>query len=183
MFEIDTSLWSSFGAPIVSNLSADDDPLLWQVAVETVISDAQTACQKRAGRSAIVAQVGRCSHWLAPNKARWITQDGEFTWPSGYKSKGSFFSGLPEFDWHVVWHYVDDSHWQPATLSEFKRPLLLQVAIPARTGLHIRASVHAMWSPGPISSLNQRRLFYGFRKMKSGWQCRAYSGPKINGSA
>lgn len=179
----EASLWPSFAEPIGANLSAGDDPLLWQAAIETVISDAQTACQQRVGRSPIVAQIGRCSHWLAPNKARWSTPDGEFTWPSGYNSKGRFFSGLPEYDWSAYLHYVDDSTWQPAALADFKRPLLFQVAIPARTALHIRASIHAMWSPGPISALNQRRLFYGFRKTPAGWQCRACRGPVIKGSA
>jgi hypothetical protein len=148
-----------------------------------VIGDAQIACHERVGRSPIIARIGRCSHWLTPNKALWITQDGEFTWPSGYNSKGNFFSGLPEFDWSVAWHYVNDSIWQVATFSEFKRPLQLQVAVPARTRLHIRASIHAVWSAGPYSELNQRRLFYGFRKLQSGWRCRAYGGPKIKRSA
>ena len=172
------SLWPCFQAQIVAHLSADDDPGLWQVALETVIQDADNACRDYTGKARIIGQIGCCSHWLAPNKARWITNDGEFTWPSGYRGKAGFFGGLPEFDWCLSWiRDVKTGGWRHAPASHAKRPLVLRVAIPARTGLHIRASIHAMWAPGPRADLNLTRLFYGFRKLDSEWKFRAYRGP------
>src|SRR5262249_14756987 len=156
----------------------------WQAAIETVIGDAELACREHRGKARVITQIGRCSHWLAPNKARWITADGEFTWPSGYEPKGGFFGGLPEFDWHLFWERDEkDMTWRQVPKLSTKRPLLLRVAVPARTALHLRASVQAKWVPGPQPELNLSRLYFGFRKANSVWRCRAYHGPEREGRA
>src|SRR5688572_8226383 len=95
------SLWPSFAEQVIPRLTPDDDSALWQAVIETVIRDAEVACEALHGKPRVIAQIGCCSHWLAPNKARWITSDGEFTWPSGYQPKAGFFGGLPEFDWYL----------------------------------------------------------------------------------
>jgi hypothetical protein len=178
------SLWPSFAGQIIPRLAADDDPALWQAVIDAVIGDAEVACEELRAKARVIAQIGRCSHWLAPNKARWITSDGEFTWPSGYQPKAGFFGGLPEFDWGLFWERdTKEGSWRRTPNVRAKRPLLLRVAIPARTALHLRASVQAMWAPGPRPELNLCRLFYGFRKVASVWQQRAYQGPKSEGRA
>jgi hypothetical protein len=178
------SPWPYFAEQIIPRLTSDDDSALWQVVVEPVIGDAELACQHYRGKARIIAEIGRCSHWIAPNKARWITSDGEFTWPSGYQPKAGFFGGLPEFDWHLFWERDDkEGTWRHTPKVRAKRPLLRRVAIPARTALHLRASLQAIWAPGPRPELNPSRLFYGFRKLDSIWQCRAYRGLKGKGRA
>lgn len=178
------SFWPFFAAHVVPRLTADDDAALWQAAVEAVIGDAEIACEGLRGKSRVIAQIGRCSHWLAPNKARWITSDGEFTWPSGYQPKAGFFGGLPEFDWYLFFERdATERTWRHVAKPRAKRPVLLRVAIPARTGLHLRASIQAMWSPGPKPKLNLSRLFYGFRKMDTIWRCRAHRELKGGGRA
>src|SRR5262245_25426135 len=168
------SRWDSFASHLVARLSPDDDPSLWQIAIETVIGDAESLCRECAAKRPVVAQIGRCSHWWAPNKARWLTEDGEFTWPSGYLPKSGFWGGLPEFDWYLFWQYHrENGTWRQTPKMVAKRPLLRRVAIPARTGLHLRASVQAIWTPGPAPEFSPARLFYGFRKAESLWECKA----------
>jgi hypothetical protein len=173
------SLWPSFALHLVPLLTAVDDPALWQIAIDTVLGDAVIACEGVPKKTRIIAQIGCCSHWLAPNKARWVTSDGEFAWPSGYQPKAGYWGGLPEFDWHLAFEREEKQNiWRHIPKVRAKRPLFLRVAIPARTALHLRASIAAMWAPGPKPELIPARLFYGFRKLDSVWRRRAYQGPK-----
>ena len=170
-------LWSQFEPAIAAYLTSDDDVALWRSVIEAVVGDANRLCSLYRGRAQVFVQVGCCSHWLAPHKAHWITEDGEFVWPSGYLSKGNFFGGLPELDWQASWaRNAGDGVWLPVERMRARRLFLLRVAVPARTARHQRASVHAMWSPGPPPASKQDRMFYGFRKSSQGWTFKVYRG-------
>lgn len=173
----DLSLWPSFAEQIIPRLNQDDDPALWQAVIETVIGDAESACQFKRSKTSIIAEIGCCSHWLAPHKLRWMTPNGVFVGPSGYQVKRGFLGGLPEFDWHSTWQYdLTQRIWRHAPQIRPKRPLLLRIAVPARSACHLRATVHAMWCPGPRPVWNCFRMYYGFRKRDDVWKCKAYLG-------
>ncbi len=95
-------LWPMFERVIAPLLGEEDDPTLWPVALDTIYSDAEALARLVTGSYRVLTQIGRCSHWMAPNKARW-TADGSFAWPSGYGGIGFRFTGLPEFDWFRQW--------------------------------------------------------------------------------
>jgi hypothetical protein len=177
-----TQPWDDFAPAILEQLGPHDDAALWQLAIETIVSDAAHTCQRLPPNASLILQIGRCSHWLAPSKARWITRAGdEFAWPSGYKTKNGFFGGLPEFDWELLFSSDRNCReWENVGRIRSKRPFLLRIAIPARTRLHLRASVVAMWTPGPRGDLDPGRLFYGFRMVQSVWRLKAYGGPKVD---
>src|SRR5258706_14375081 len=83
---------------IKGHLTADDDPDLWRVVLETVFVDLAVIQTEPA-----LVEIGCCSHWLRPHQTRW-TADGGFAWPTGYgRPGGGGFSrnGLPEVDWSV----------------------------------------------------------------------------------
>lgn len=57
-------------------LGSEDDPELWQVAVQHILAQLTPV-------PGMLVELGRCSHWLRPHQTRW-TADGGFAWPSGY---------------------------------------------------------------------------------------------------
>ena len=62
-----------FVGRITDHLRADDDPKLWQTAVETIIAEAGLLCHRYRGKSEIFTQIGSCSHWMSPhNKGSWF---------------------------------------------------------------------------------------------------------------
>jgi hypothetical protein len=172
--------WESVIATIAGQLGEQDDVRLWEAALNTILSDAKIVLQRCSDRQAVMLQVGCCSHWIAPNKLRWLTDNGQFAGPAGYLSKRGWFGGLPEFDWSVSFETTPANHvWVPLELRGKRRWPSIRVAIPARTASRIRASVHVFWERGPRPDFTIARAYYGFRRSKSGWQSRAYAGPKI----
>jgi hypothetical protein len=161
-------VWPQFEKALWSKLGPKEDVALWQEAIDQVISDAEATYKPHLSRRLIFAQIGQCSHWLAPNKARWLTRVGEFAWPSGYEVKGGWLGGLPEFDWSKAWRRMDAGHWEAASKIEGKRPLVLRVSIPAKTASRYRASVHTIWMPDPCGKVI--RSFFGFRRATNTWK-------------
>ena len=58
---------------ISDHLTGDDDSDLWDVAVNTILTDA--ALLARDTREDVFSQVGCCRHWIRPHQMRW-TVDG-----------------------------------------------------------------------------------------------------------
>lgn len=166
-------LWSCFAAT-VEHLEAGDDPRLWRVAVETIVADAETLCRRTPGKGRVFARLGRCSRWMSPhNKGSWF-KGRRFAWPTGYGSNGSTVFGLPEFDWSLTWEWGIGPHtrWEPAEGPAGKRPLLLRIALPARTARHVKAVAHTLWTPGPPTGPKEPLLQgYAFEKGPGGWRC------------
>jgi hypothetical protein len=103
------------GDPILTNLDIrwcsdrldeDDDPELWQVALDHILGEFQK-------EDDALVEVGRCSHWLRPHQSRW-SAGGGFAWPTGYGcgSGGYSRSALPQFDWSLVLRWTG-STWKP----------------------------------------------------------------------
>ena len=126
-------LWPVFEPVIAPLLGEEDDPTLWSVVLETIYADAQALARLVTGPHRVLTQIGRCSHWLAPNKARW-TADGSFAWPSGYGAIGFSFTGLPEFDWYGQWAWCPGSRsWMVTDGRPSSQDLVFRVAVPSRT--------------------------------------------------
>jgi hypothetical protein len=157
--------------PILTNLDIrwfsdrlddDDDPELWQVALDRILGEF------RKEDDALV-EVGRCSHWLRPHQARW-SANGGFAWPTGYGNGRGGHSQLafPQFDWSVVMGWTG-STWEPIKRRSIRHSI--RVTIPSRTKRHQQAAVHTVWHTGKEKEL----IFYGFRKRERGWVCTASS--------
>lgn len=165
---------------VLERLAANDDARLWEVALTTILSDAQVVLAQLSVKQHAVLQVGCCSHWIAPSKLRWVTKNGQFAGPAGYQSRGGWFGGLPEFDWSACFATLPAMRrWVPVEGRVKQRFPLIRVAIPARTASRIRASVHVLWERGPRPDFTLARLYYGFRRSAIGWRCRAYLGPQF----
>ncbi|MDB5290042.1 MAG: hypothetical protein JWL69_1283 [Phycisphaerales bacterium] len=149
---------------LVPLLNEQDDPALWQVAVEHILAE----LSKTPG---MLVEIGRCSHWLRPHQTHW-TADGGFAWPVGYGGRGYSRLGLPQFDWSVVMAWTGE-RWEPAR-AKIKGPAestSLRITIPSRTTRHQQAAIHTLWKSGS----NEERRFYGFRKKEGVWRCTAES--------
>ena len=171
--------WTSFANRLEEHLTDHDDPLLWQVAIQTVLTEAAFLCRHRRGKQEIFAEIGCCSHWMSPhNNGSWFS-DGRFAWPTGYGSDGFTIMGLPQFDWSEKWMWIDgdDEHWKPVAKISGKRPLVFRMAVPARTARHVRAVVHTLWAPGS-PTVPDEKLFqgYAFENTNDQWSCVATSG-------
>jgi hypothetical protein len=155
---------------IIEHLTNDDDPDLWDVAINTILTDA-TAQFCPDTQEDIYAQVGCCRHWIRPHQMRW-TADGGFAWPAGYDktTTGYSFSALPDLDWSVFFKWTG-SDWELGRTGG--RCILLRVAIPGRTARHLQAAVHTIWTPRSPSSKEKVVQLYGFRKQDDFWQLRA----------
>jgi hypothetical protein len=170
--------WPFFGQTIGKYLKTNDDPELWETAVERILSDAELLCRRHRGRRGIFAQIGSCSHWMAPhNKGSWF-RDVRFAWPTGYGGAGFTIYGLPEFDWFASWKWIaEDSHWGPVERIGGKRPLILRVALPTRTAARVRAVAHVLWTPGsPTTPAEELRQGYAFQRRDGRWQYVATAG-------
>jgi hypothetical protein len=157
--------------PILTNLDIrlfsdrlddDDDPELWQVALDRILGEF------RKEDDALV-EVGRCSHWLRPHQSRW-SAGGGFAWPTGYGSGSGGYSrsALPQFDWSLVLRWTG-STWEPIKRRSIRHSI--RVTIPSRTKRHQQAAIHTVWHTGKEKEL----VFYGFRKRHEGWVCTASS--------
>jgi hypothetical protein len=145
---------------ILARLTDDDDPELWRLVVDTVLSDL-------APQPDALVQIGRCSHWLAPHQYRWQA-DGGFACPMGYGAGGFSLQGLPEFDWSAIFRWTGEV-WEPVSASSVR--YALRLSIPSRTRHHRQAAVHSLWMTGK----EKVRRFYGFRNRQGAWQCTAIS--------
>ena len=169
-------LWSNFQAAMDPLFGEDDDPALWFAVTNVVFLDAQALCGIAVDGRRIVAQLGRCSHWLRPHQTRWPA-DGGFAWPTGYDGEGFSRLGLPEFDWFRQWCWNSDSHrWEVWESAPSSSELVFRVAIPGRSRRHLQAAVHTIWQPGTPPRPGRDFLqFYGFRQQATGaWKCTAY---------
>jgi hypothetical protein len=143
---------------LLERLTEDDDPVLWRVAAETILSDI-------AAEAGMLVEVGRCSRWLRPHQSRW-TADGGFALPMGYGGGSGF--ALPELDWSVTLRWTGET-WETVPPCSLRRAV--RVSIPARTRRHRQAAVHTLWMTGK----EKTRRLYGFRKDDAGWRCTAVS--------
>ncbi|MCH8044873.1 MAG: hypothetical protein IID44_14265 [Planctomycetes bacterium] len=173
--------WSTLSQPVVALLDDGDDTTLWEAALNLILSEASFLARHAITQPAIVATIGRCSHWLRPHQARW-TADGGFAWPSGYGGVGYSRTGAPEFDWSIsaAWNSSADN-WQPIAsdsreLHGKNKLLTFRVTIPAHTIQHRQAAIPTEWMPGsPVIPKRPCRQIYGFRQIEGSWQCTATS--------
>lgn len=164
---------------LLDHFSASDSAQLWEIAIKTILADANQVFAETPARQGIVLQIGCCSRWLAPHAFRWSVKSGQFVAPAGYVGRGRFLRGIPELDWGSCFERTAIDHpWIPIKDVDQRSPLI-RVAIPARTVSRIRASVHVLWQRGPKPHFTIARSYYGFRLSQSGWRHRAYVGPRI----
>ena len=170
-----TAIGRQFQSALVHALDTNDDIDLWSAAVGQIIADAEFLCQNPTTTQTVFAKIGRCSHWLRPHQTRW-TADGGFAWPSGYGGSGYSRSGLPEFDWSLMWQWnASDHKWEFKDKLSGKRRLQLRIAIPSRSTQHNQVAVHTLWSPGCPTTPTQKLIqFYGFRFHDGAWRATAY---------
>jgi hypothetical protein len=150
--------------------------------LDIIYADDQALARLVAGPHRVHTQIGRCSHWLAPNKARW-TADGSFAWPSGYYSTGLRFTGLSEFDWFGQWAWCPRSKsWMVTDDRPSSEDLVCRVPVPSRTCQYGQAAVHTVWRPGapPLPRVEVMQ-FYVFRQRTANWSFTAYRywSPKV----
>ena len=156
-------------AAIAEYLTDEDDPVLWDVAMNTILTDA--AQLARDAKKPVFSQVGCCRHWIRPHQSRWAA-DGGFAAPFGYDrtTTDNSFRALPDLDWSVFFEWTG-TMWKPGRTG--KRCFLLRIAIPGRTAKHLQAAVHTIWTPqSPVSKEKVVQL-YGFRKKEDRWQLTA----------
>ena len=105
--------WTQFEPDISRYLSEEDDPALWEAAVNLIFHEASFLSRCASNTSTVSATIGCCSHWLRPHQTRW-TADGGFAWPSGYGGHGYSRTGQPEHDWSIqlYWNPVEQM-WAP----------------------------------------------------------------------
>ena len=139
--------WRLIHDDLTAKLTADDDPVLWEFALTTILGRTRADALPYTGKEAVCVQIGCCSHWIRP---KWRTESGiRFT--SGYDPTVTAWSGrsLPAFDWSLKWRVepasgsLEPMHGQPT-----RRPLCHRICIPARTARHPQATVHTIWTPG-----------------------------------
>ncbi|MCP4494500.1 MAG: hypothetical protein GY820_45455 [Gammaproteobacteria bacterium] len=171
--ELDT--WSQFEHIISHNFCEEDDPTLWQAAINLIFHEASFLARCAADSTSITAVIGCCSHWLRPHQTRW-TADGGFAWPSGYGGRSYSRTGRPEHDWST------EFHWDPiGQIWSASKPdiialerLVIRITVPARTSLHSQAAIPATWSKGtPVLPQKPIYQIYGFRKQSNQWNCTA----------
>jgi hypothetical protein len=153
-------------AIIAEHLSSDDDPLLWEVATRTLLSEAADAAAE--ARTEVYAEVGCCHHWISPHRPiRW-TADGGFAWPFGYNKTvtGSAYRASPEFTWSERFAWTGED-WEPGRTG--RRCLIFRIAVPARTARHLQAAIHTIWTPRSPTSKEKVVQLFGFRKHAGAW--------------
>lgn len=179
---MNNKLKERFMLEINPHLSAEDDPNFWVAAFDTLLADIEALYPEKDKKQEIFLQIGACSHWLRPHQQRW-TASGGFAWPAGYLQKyqdhiknswGPIGSGPPELEWFVLIHWNrEEKEWQMVAPKFFgKKKLVLRAALPTRTGRHMQAALHTIWTPGTPEQPHKRVVrFYGFRKRGKEWEC------------
>jgi hypothetical protein len=152
---------------ISENLTSEDDPRLWDLAVSTILTDAEESC--RGVEQDIFAQVGCCRHWISPHRPiRWRAGGG-FAWPFGYDktSTAAFYSALPELEWSRFIRWTGTG-WELRQRTG-KRCLVLRISVPYRTAKHLQAAIHTVWTPRSPLGTEKVVQPYGFRKVQGIW--------------
>jgi hypothetical protein len=158
-------------ASIALHLTQDDDPLLWEIVVNTVLADTVEAIA--ATPKEIFVRVGCCGHWISPHHPlRWLAGGG-FAWPFGYDKTvtGWSYRAVPELEWSECFVWTGEN-WKPGQAGS--RALVRRVAIPARTARHLQAAVHTIWTPRSPSGEEKQVPAYGFRKHLDVWSLTAH---------
>ena len=169
-------IWKQF-AGLEPRLDECDDVELWRTVVGQTLGDAGfLLCSRGRLKSNVLAEIGRCSHWLRPHQYRW-NDGGGFAAPFGYGGSGYSLRGWPEFDWSFRWTWHSETEqWIRANGVRSKRALVFRVAIPSRTMKHRRAAIHTIWTPGsPINPKQKSTQLYGFRYTTGSWHMTAYA--------
>ena len=168
--------WRLVRDDLAANLTEDDDPMLWEFALTTILGRTSGDASLYTGKEAIIVEVGCCSHWIRP---KWKTRSG-MTCTSGYDPtifhNGGWaygFRSLPAFDWSLKWRLDPASgSLEPIRGHPTRRPLCHRICIPARTSRHPQATVHTIWTPGsPDNPKRKWVILYGFERTESGWRC------------
>ena len=173
-----SNIWKTVEATLTTQLDQEDDRALWETVLRVVFEDTEALAQQATAGTPVIAEIGRCSHWLRPHQTRWVA-DGGFAWPSGYGGFGYSRFGLPEFDWSILarWSSVDrrwESQVDQSAISD--RKLNFRIAIPSRTAQRDQAAVHTIWKPGPPQHPRKELVqLYGFRRLENSWEQTAYS--------
>ena len=156
---------------LAEHLSYDDDSILWDLVVRTILTDAVHAVGD-SGQE-VVAKIGCCHHWISPHHPLRWTAGGGFAWPFGYDKTSTSWSyrALPELDWSECFVWTGEN-WKPDRAGP--RCFVLRVAIPARTARHLQAVVHTIWTPGSPSGDEKLVQVYGFRKKNDAWSLTAH---------
>lgn len=141
---------------IQQKLDSEDDQQLWQVILNELLSELDA-------HDRVKVEIGRCSHWIRPQKPRWSADGVRFAIPTGYGGHGLSFSSLPLFDWSLVLEWTGHK-WTETSDKSAER--VWRVAVPSRTHRHKCAAVHTTWIPGGKDKIR----FYGFRKGTDGWR-------------
>lgn len=152
---------------IAEHFSADDDPQLWEVAMTTLLTEAERAAAHT--RTEVYSEIGCCHHWICPHRPIfWMPNGKRFAWPFGYNKTVTGFSyrALPAFTWSECLTWTGEN-WEPGRTG--RRCLVFRIAIPARTAGRQRAAIHTIWTPRSPTSREKRVQLYGFRKRKRGW--------------
>ena len=163
---------TKFESIIRPHLTGEDDPNFWSTAFETLTHDFESLHPSNSSKHEIFIQIGACSHWLRPHRARW-TVAGGFAAPVGYQGNSRFGYGLPEFDWFVIlYRDQKENRWIQAEKFFGKHKLVCRVPLPTRTLRHNQAAINAIWSPGaPDNPEKKLRMRYGYRKVDGEWKC------------
>ena len=115
---------------ILPHLSENDDADFWRVVLNDLDGDLSQVGIDVSEGSEIFLQIGSCSHWVRPHQRR-LTAAGGFAYPSGYSESLYGYSGLPEYDWSVLFHLGKvGKSWSEALKFYGKRKLVCRVAIP-----------------------------------------------------
>jgi hypothetical protein len=167
--------WPQIETDISQHLCEDDDPTLWESAVNLIFHEASFLARCASDTTSIAAIIGCCSHWLRPHQTRW-TADGGFAWPSGYGGHGYSRTGQPQHDWSIVFHWNPiDQIWvndEPEMIALER--FAFRVTVPARTSRHNQAAIPATWANGtPVLPQKPIYQIYGFRKQSDQWNCTA----------
>lgn len=172
--------WKGFEESILNHLSDEDDPELWEAAINKIYQDAEILCNYNPFRKWIKTEIGCCKHWRRPHQTRWKA-DGGFAWPTGYAGSKYSSMGFPQRIWfeRLYWHF-QDGNWHPQDLRRryFDHQIVrFDVVLPHRTTRHKQAAIYTRWEPGtPPLPKTQLIQFYGFRKKNDKWKCTAVSG-------
>lgn len=155
---------------IAENLTRDDDADLWEVATATLLAEAEASVGGT--EQDVYAQVGCCHRWIRPHDSiRWGA-DGRFAWPFGYDktTTGCSYRALPELNWSVFLKWTGDV-WELGRTGT--RCLVFRISIPARTGRHLQAAIHTIWTPHSPSTKEKIVQLFGFRKRDGKWSLTA----------
>jgi hypothetical protein len=168
---IDLTLWQHCIEALVQRLDSEDDPRLWQDALDVIFCDLSQQARDYTGKDAIIAEIGPCSHWIRPH---WTSVSDGTRFPSGYNQTvtGFSFRSLPQFDWSLRWKYDPEAQaWVDVKGQPSRRPLTYRIVIPARSTRHSQATVSTIWQPGsPADPANKLLVVYGFERNNNTWQ-------------